>query len=70
MAITVQMLVKKSYLRRLMVGVLFVSYVFPIFSYFLGEGHSYVFPYSLLVGGFNPSEKYARQIGSFPQFSG
>jgi len=21
----------------------------------------------LLVGGFNPSEKYARQIGSFPQ---
>ena len=22
---------------------------------------------SLLVGGFNPSEKYARQIGSFPQ---
>ena len=23
----------------------------------------------LLVGGFNPSEKYARQIGSFPQFS-
>ena len=23
-----------------------------------------------LVGGFNPSEKYARQIGSFPQFSG
>ncbi len=23
-----------------------------------------------LVGGFNPFEKYARQIGSFPQFSG
>ena len=23
-----------------------------------------------LVGGFNPPEKYARQIGSFPQFSG
>ncbi len=23
-----------------------------------------------LVGGFNPSEKYARQIGLFPQFSG
>ncbi len=23
--------------------------------------------HSLLVGGFNPSEKYARQIGSFPQ---
>ena len=23
-----------------------------------------------LVGGFNPVEKYARQIGSFPQFSG
>ena len=23
-----------------------------------------------LVGGFNPSEKYARQIGFFPQFSG
>ena len=23
-----------------------------------------------LVGGFNPSEKYARQIGSFPQVSG
>ena len=22
---------------------------------------------SFLVGGFNPSEKYARQIGSFPQ---
>ena len=25
---------------------------------------------TLLVGGFNPSEKYDRQIGSFPQFSG
>ena len=25
---------------------------------------------SKLVGGFNPFEKYARQIGSFPQFSG
>ena len=24
----------------------------------------------LLVGGFNPSEKYDRQIGSFPQVSG
>ncbi len=23
-----------------------------------------------LVGGFNPIETYARQIGSFPQFSG
>ena len=23
--------------------------------------------YDLLVGGFNPFEKYARQIGSFPQ---
>jgi len=23
-----------------------------------------------LVGGFNPSEKYARQIGSFPQVPG
>ena len=23
-----------------------------------------------LVGGFNPVEKYARQFGSFPQFSG
>jgi len=23
-----------------------------------------------LVGGFNPSEKFARQIGSFPQVSG
>ena len=23
-----------------------------------------------LVGGFNPTEKYARQIGSFPQGSG
>ena len=23
-----------------------------------------------LVGGFNPFEKYARQIGSFPQVSG
>ena len=23
-----------------------------------------------LVGGFNPSEKYARRIRSFPQFSG
>ena len=23
-----------------------------------------------LVGGFNPVEKYARQIGSFPQGSG
>ena len=23
-----------------------------------------------VVGGFNPSEKYARQIGSFPQGSG
>ena len=22
------------------------------------------------VGGFNPSEKYARQIGNLPQFSG
>ena len=26
--------------------------------------------YRLLVGGFNPFEKYARQIGSFPQGSG
>ena len=25
---------------------------------------------SLLVGGFNPSEKYARQNGNLPQFSG
>jgi len=25
---------------------------------------------SNLVGGFNPFEKYARQIGSFPQGSG
>ena len=24
----------------------------------------------VLVGGFNPSKKYARQTGSFPQFSG
>ena len=23
---------------------------------------------AVLVGGFNPSEKYAHQIGSFPQF--
>ena len=26
--------------------------------------------FDMLVGGFNPFEKYARQIGSFPQFSG
>ena len=26
----------------------------------------WMFVYQLLVGGFNPSEKYARQIGSFP----
>ena len=26
--------------------------------------------YLYLVGGFNPFEKYARQIGSFPQVSG
>ena len=26
------------------------------------------FTYADLVGGFNPFEKYARQIGSFPQF--
>ena len=52
MAITVQMLVKKkSYFRRLMVGVLFVSYVFIIFFpiFFGGEGHSYVFPYSFRI---------------------
>ena len=24
----------------------------------------------ILIGGFNPSEKYARQIGNLPQFSG
>ena len=24
-------------------------------------------PLEILVGGFNPFEKYARQIGSFPQ---
>jgi len=29
---------------------------------------TFVRPY--LLGGFNPSEKYARQIGSFSQFSG
>ena len=26
--------------------------------------------HTVLVGGFNPFEKYARQIGSFPQGSG
>ena len=25
---------------------------------------------NFVLGGFNPFEKYARQIGSFPQFSG
>ncbi len=38
------------------------------------ELHEKVGPCALvfhsLVGGFHPSEKYARQIGSFPQFSG
>ena len=29
-----------------------------------------VLPPHFLVGGFNPTEKYARQIGRLPQFSG
>ena len=34
---------------------------------FGGFSHGYV---SFLVGGFNPFEKYARQIGSSPRGSG
>ena len=35
----------------------------------MGDGKVFA-TYPSLVGGFNPSEKYARQIGSFPQVSG
>ena len=32
--------------------------------------YCHIVSYDELVGGFNPFEKYARQIGSFPQGSG
>ena len=41
----------------------------PDFSHW-GLGNVKMFDILLLVGGFNPFEKYARQIGSFPQVKG
>ena len=55
----------------------FLIFIVEISGFFFrGLGFStrvlgvFFFANSNLVGGFNPSEKYARQIGSFPQFSG
>ena len=39
-------------------------------SEYVGVTFLLVFFGAKLVGGFNPSEKYARQIGSSPQGSG
>ena len=59
-----------SEIRRSPVDMVHIPIIYRGFihtSQVVGLGISAI---NILIGGFNPSEKYARQIGSFPQFSG
>ena len=54
--------------------VVITPFIAIVGAHLAGQKYIYTTYYNvhphLLVGGFNPSEKYARQIGSFPQGSG